>query len=72
LNISLLASSLKRYKEDKDKLWKELLDYKYKTRNPNILMTRTTNSSSFFKGSMWATQAARMGYKWKVGDGKKD
>jgi hypothetical protein len=34
-------------------------------------MTRTANSSSFFKGFMWVAQAARMGYKWKVGDGKK-
>jgi mannosylglycoprotein endo-beta-mannosidase len=71
LNISLLASWLKRYKSDKDKLWKELVDFKYQTKDPNILVTRTTNSSSFFKGFMWATQAAKLGYKWKVGNGKK-
>jgi hypothetical protein len=71
LNISLLASWLKRYKSDKDKLWKELVDFKYQTKDPNILVTRTINSSSFFKGFMWATQAAKLGYKWKVGNGKK-
>jgi hypothetical protein len=71
LNISLLVSWLKRYTKDKDKLWKELIDYKYKTRNTNILMAGIVNSSSFFKGFMWAAQAARMGYKWKVGDEKR-
>jgi hypothetical protein len=28
-------------------------------------------ASSFFKGFMWAAQATKMGYKWKVGNGKK-
>lgn len=36
LNISLLASWLKRYKADNDKLWKELIDFKYETIKPNI------------------------------------
>jgi hypothetical protein len=63
LNINLLASWLKRYKSDKDKIWKELVDFKYQTKDLNILVTRTTNSSSFFKGFMWATQAAKLGYK---------
>jgi hypothetical protein len=38
LNISLLASWLKRYKTDRDKLWKELIDYKYDTQKPNIYL----------------------------------
>ena len=71
LNISLLASWLQRYKIDKDKLWKELIDCKYETHKPNIFQTKTEGASSFFKGFMWAAQAARMGYKWKVGNGKK-
>jgi hypothetical protein len=71
LNISLLASWLKRYNNDKDKLWKELLEYKYETRKLNIFLARTAGSSSFFKGFMWATQAARLGYRWKDGNGKK-
>jgi hypothetical protein len=71
LNISLLASWLKRYNKDKDKLWTELIDHKYDTVNPNIFMSKTVGASSFFKGFMWAAQAAKMGYKWKVGNGKR-
>jgi hypothetical protein len=71
LNISLLASWLKRYKADNDKLWKELIDFKYETAKPNIFQPKTVGASSFFKGFMWAAQAAKMGYKWKVGNGKR-
>jgi hypothetical protein len=71
LNISLLASWLRRYKSDKDKLWKELIDFKYGTENPNIFVANSSGGSSFFKGFMWAAQAAKMGYKWRVGNGKK-
>lgn len=71
LNISLLASWLKRYNKDKENLWKELIDYKYDTAEPNIFLSNTIGASSFFKGFMWAAQAARMGYKWKVGNGMK-
>jgi hypothetical protein len=60
LNISLLASWLKRYKVDKEKFWKELIDYKYDTTNPNNFMSSTVGASSFFKGLMWAAQAAKM------------
>lgn len=71
LNISLLASWLKRFKKDDDKLWKELIDFKYNTANPNIFQTNTVGASSFFKGFMRAAQAAKMGYKWKIGNGRK-
>jgi hypothetical protein len=27
--------------------------------------------SNFWKGVMWAAKVARMGYRWKVGDGSK-
>jgi hypothetical protein len=67
----LLASWLKRYNRDKDKLWTELIDHKYDTVNPNIFMSKTVGASSFFKGFMWAAQAAKMGYKCKVGNGKR-
>jgi hypothetical protein len=49
LNISLLASWLKRYSVDKDKLWKELIDHKYNTANPNIFQANTVGVSSFLK-----------------------
>jgi hypothetical protein len=71
LNISLLASWLKRYNKDKEKLWKELIDFKYATAKPNIFLFDTIDASSFFKGFMWAAQVVRMGYKWKVGNGMK-
>jgi hypothetical protein len=71
LNISLLASWLKRYNKDKEKLWKELIDFKYDTAKPNIFLSNTIGASRFFKGFMWAAQVVRMGYKWKVGNGMK-
>jgi mannosylglycoprotein endo-beta-mannosidase len=71
LNISLLASWLRRYNNDKDKLWKELLDFKYETEKPNIFLSKTDGSSSFFKGFIWAAHAAKLGYRWNVGNGKK-
>ena len=52
LNLCLLASWLKRYNLDRDKLWKELIDFKYDTLNPHVLLTRTSNASSFFMGFM--------------------
>lgn len=71
LNICLLASWLKRYNEDKGKLWKELIDFKYNTEKPNILAAKSNHASSFFKGFMLAIKAAKVGYKWKIGNGQK-
>jgi hypothetical protein len=71
LNICLLASWLKRYEQDKNKLWREVLDFKYNTSNVNIFQTRSVGASPFFRGFMWAVQAAKMGYKWKIGNGRK-
>jgi hypothetical protein len=70
LNISLLASWLKRYSPDKEKLWKELLDFKYDTNKPNVFLAKTSEASNFFKGFMWAARAAKMGYRSKVGNGR--
>jgi hypothetical protein len=36
LNICLLGSWVRRYAQDKDKLWRELIDFKYNTNNPNL------------------------------------
>ena len=49
LNLCLLASWLKRYNLDRDKLWKELIDFKYDTLNPHVLLTRTSSASSFLR-----------------------
>jgi hypothetical protein len=54
-----------------DKLWKAIMDKKYKTNSPNILCCEDRNGSPFWKGVCWAAQATRMGFKWKIGDGKK-
>ena len=40
LNLSLLASWVKRYQTDGGKLWKDLIDFKYDTGNPNLFATR--------------------------------
>jgi len=71
LNICLLASWLRRYQVDKEKLWKELIDFKYDTTNPNIFQTNTIGASSFFKGFMRAAQTAKMGFRWNIGNGKR-
>jgi hypothetical protein len=71
LNTCLLASWLKRYQADRGRIWKDLIYFKYKTNNPNIFYSKDTNCSQFFKGFVWASKAAKMGLRWKIGDGKK-
>jgi hypothetical protein len=71
LNLYLLASWVKRYSMDEGKFWKRLVDFKYMTCSPNILACRDLGVSNFWKGVMWAAQAARIRYKWKVGCGRK-
>jgi hypothetical protein len=44
VNICLLASWLKRYINGDGKLWKQLIDSKYNTKNPNIFACNGTNS----------------------------
>jgi hypothetical protein len=69
-NLCLLASWIKRYHLDKNKIWKTIVDFKYNL-SPNILCANPTHCSPFWKGVMWAASAARVGYKWKVGNGRK-
>src|SRR6185312_11185234 len=71
LNICLLGSWLKRYSCTDSKLWKTLLDFKYNTCKPNIFSSKDAGASQFFKGFMWAAKAAKLGFRWKIGDGKK-
>lgn len=47
LNLSLLASWIKRYHHDNNKLWEQLIDFKYDTRNPNVLACSDFNISDF-------------------------
>jgi hypothetical protein len=69
LNFCLLASCVRRYVVDKEKIWKLIIDYD--TKNPNIFYCRSNSCSNFWKRVLKAAQVAKMGYRWKVGDGKK-
>lgn len=71
LNICLLASWIKRYNVDGHKLWKQFIDHKYDTNRPNLFCSSTNGASQFFKGVMWAASATKLGFRWKIGNGKK-
>jgi hypothetical protein len=47
----------------------EILDHKQQTCSPNIFCCNDRNSSPFWKRVMWATRAAKMVYRWNIGDG---
>jgi hypothetical protein len=70
LNLCLLASWIKRYNAGEGKLWKDVLDYKYDTRNPNIFCGEDHRMSNFWKGVKWAAAVAKLGYRWKIGIGR--
>jgi hypothetical protein len=71
LNICLLGSWIKRYFSDNEKIWKQPIDFKYRTDKPNVLLCHDVGASNFWKGVMWVAQVARMGFRWKVGRGGK-
>jgi hypothetical protein len=71
MNLCLLASWVRRYQMDGHKLWKQIIDHKYRTDAPNIFSCPEQGLSPFWKGVMWAARAAKMGYQWKVGNGRK-
>jgi hypothetical protein len=54
---------------DEGKFWKDLVDFEYRAKNPNILCCRDVGASNFWQGVMWAAQVGKMGYRWKVRDG---
>jgi hypothetical protein len=67
----LLAAWIQRYYDARDKLWRAIVDVKYTNRTPNLFFWNGRNCSPFWKGVIWAAQAAKMGYKWRIGDGKR-
>jgi hypothetical protein len=69
--LCLLASWIKRYSLAENKIWKSIIDHKYGLEDKNVLTCSTPGASPFWKGVMWAATAARIGYSWKVGNGKK-
>jgi hypothetical protein len=38
--------------------------------SPNLLCFHDRGSSPFWKGVLWTAKAAKMGYKWHIGDGQ--
>jgi hypothetical protein len=50
LNLCLLGYWIRRYSLDKDKLWKQIVDYKYDTSSPNIFACGDRGVSNFWKG----------------------
>jgi hypothetical protein len=71
LNLCLLASWIQRYHDSEGKLWRAIIDAKYNPKSPNIFCCNDRIGSPFWKGVLWATKAAKMGYRWKIGDGRK-
>ena len=71
LNMCLLASWIQRYNLSDNVLWKNIVYYKYRTHQPNLFCCPNYGTSPFWKGVLWAAQAARLGYCWKVGNGRK-
>jgi hypothetical protein len=69
-NLCLLASWIKRYHLDVNKLWRKIVDSKYDLQ-PSIFHANLVACSPFWKGVMWAARAVKMGYRWKVENGKK-
>jgi hypothetical protein len=70
MNLCLLASWVKRYHLDTDKLWKRIVDHKYRNNSPNLFACPEIGASPFWKGVLWAARAAKMGYRWKIGNGR--
>jgi hypothetical protein len=70
MNLCLLASWVKRYHSDTEKLWKKIVDHKYRNDSPNLFACPELGASPFWKGVLWAARAAKMGYRWKVGNGR--
>ena len=51
MNVCLLASWVRRYQVDGDKLWKQIIDFKYNVDNPNIFSASPMGASRFLEGS---------------------
>jgi hypothetical protein len=58
MNMCLLASWIKRYQLDDNKLWKQVIDYKYNVNNPNIFSCSSLGVLPFGKGVVWEAKAA--------------
>ena len=57
---------------DEGQIWKRIVDEKYLKSIPNIFASRCSNPSKFWHGVLWVDKALKLGYRWVVGNGKKD
>jgi hypothetical protein len=71
LNLCLLASWIQRYYDPTPKLWKDIVDSKYHPNSPNWFCCDDRQGYPFWKGVMWTAKAAKMGYRWKIGNGRR-
>jgi hypothetical protein len=69
-NLCLLASWVRRYHLDGNKILTQIVDSKYDL-SPNVFWANPSSCSPFWKGVMWAAHAVKIGYRWKVGSGDK-
>jgi hypothetical protein len=70
LNLCLLASWIQRYHDSDGKLWRTIIDAKYNPNSPNIFCCNDRHGSPFWKWVLLAAKASKMGYMWKIGDGR--
>jgi hypothetical protein len=72
LNLCLLGSWVRRYAIDGEKIWKEVIDFKYNTYIPNIFRCKDDGAYNFFgRGYCGLQRQPRWGYKWKIGNSTK-
>jgi hypothetical protein len=67
LNLCLPASWVQRYQDADGKIWKKIIDHKYQI-SPNIFCCNPRNTSHFWEGVICAAHAAKLGYRWHIGD----
>jgi hypothetical protein len=71
LNLCLLASWVQRYYDAEGRLWRDIIDHKYNGCSPNLLCCTPRNAFPFLKGVMWASKAAKLEFRWHLGNGRK-
>jgi hypothetical protein len=71
LNVCLLASWVQRLYSKDQKMWKFVVKNKYHPNSSNISCCVDRQSSSFWKGVLWAAKVAKMGFRWNIGNGKR-
>jgi hypothetical protein len=47
------------------------VNFKYHPDSPNLFCCEDSQASPFWKGMLWAAKATKMGYRWKIGNGKR-